>query len=75
MAAFNAIKPGDVLWDCHMVKMGNTTMSRMACFQVKVISVDLDKRCAMCSWNYNPTQRWSEGRLKRLRRSPIKETK
>jgi hypothetical protein len=70
MVAFSKIKPGDVLWDCHREKMGNTTASRMGSWRVNVISIDPDKRTAVASWNGNRAMVYSERQLKRLRRSP-----
>ncbi len=41
MASFDRIKPGDVLYDVHRTKMGNTTMSRLDCWEVRVVSVEV----------------------------------
>lgn len=70
MVAFHTIKPGDRLYDCHRTKMGNTTMSRMGCWDVRVIEVD--DRGALVSWNGNAPERWGIFRLTKLRRSPAK---
>lgn len=75
MAAFSKIQPGNILWDCRRQKMGNTTMSRMACWAVQVFEVDQEKRRALCSWNSNKAEWWSERRLQGLRRTPIKEAR
>lgn len=72
MASFNKIKVGDVLWDCRRQAMGNTTMGRMANWTVKVLELDPEKRKARCSWNGNAPDWWSEWRLSRLRRTPVK---
>ncbi len=40
MVAYNSIKVGDTLYDCRKVKMGNTTMTRMSCWSVKIIELD-----------------------------------
>jgi hypothetical protein len=72
MVAFNSIKAGDVLYDCHKQKMGNTTMTRMATFSVKVIEIDAAKRKALCSWNGNKPNWYSERDIKALRRTPKK---
>jgi hypothetical protein len=69
MASFDRIKPGDILWDVHREKMGNTTMSRQGCWRVEVVSVDREKRTAVVRWNSNPQQIYSEYSLGRLRRS------
>lgn len=65
---FDSINAGDVLYDCHRQKMGNTNMSQLGTWQVRVIEVDAEKRRALCSWNTNPATWWSEKRLSRLRR-------
>lgn len=69
MASFDRIKPGDVLYDVHREKMGNTTMSRLGCWEVRVISVDQEKRTAECSWNGNRPRTYYEANINRLRRS------
>ncbi len=73
MASFDSIKVGDILYDCHRTKMGNTTMSRMGTWDVKVIELDVERRRALCSWNGNKADWWYEGRLSKLRRSPPKK--
>jgi hypothetical protein len=72
LVAFSKILPGDVLWDCHRTKMGNTSLKQMSCWKVHVISTDEVTGSAMCSWNGNTPTRWSESRLKKLRRTPVK---
>lgn len=72
MVAFNTIKPGDILWDCHREKMGNTTMTRMGSWQVRIIEVYPEKRAALASWNGNKPELFPEYRLKRLRRTEWK---
>jgi len=69
VASFDRIKPGDVLYDVHRQRMGNTTMSRLACFTVEVVSVDRVGRTAECRWNSNPPRTYFEHSIKRLRRS------
>jgi len=73
MASFDRIKAGDILYDVHREKMGNTTMSRLGCWDVLVVSVDHEKRTAMCRWNYNAPRLYTERSIKRLRRSKPKE--
>jgi len=72
MVAFSTVKVGDTLYDCHRQKMGNTTVSRMATWTVKVLEVEDELRRALCSWNGNRATWWSERKLKSLRRSPAK---
>lgn len=75
MVAFSTVKAGDVLYDCRRQKMGNTTMGRMATWTVRVLSVDPDKRTALCSWNGNRENTWHEWQLKSLRRSKPNSTR
>lgn len=71
MVAFASIKPDDVLWDCHRVRMGNTTMRRMACWKVRILSINEADRSAIVSWNGNPPCRYKERDLKKLRRTKV----
>lgn len=71
MVAFNAIKPGDTLWDCHRHQMGNTTIRAMGCWRVIVKEIDAEKRMAFVSWNGNAPQWKGERYLRKLRRTKI----
>lgn len=66
------VKAGDLLWDSHREKMGNTTLSRMGSWPVRVVSIDHVKNTAQCAWNYNPAATWSRRRVEKLRRRPAK---
>jgi hypothetical protein len=63
---FEKIKAGDVLYDVHSYRMGNTTLRSLGCWEVRVISVDPQLRNAVVSWNSNRPETWSERRLKKL---------
>jgi hypothetical protein len=65
-----SLKPGDIVYDCHRQKMGNTTMSRMAVFRAKIISVDVEHEKAVVSWNGNSPTNMYGGQIRRLRKSP-----
>lgn len=69
MVAFNTIKAGDILWDCHRTRMGNTSMARMGCWQVRVVEVYPDTKTACVSWSGNPTKIYRERDLGKLRRT------
>lgn len=69
MAVFERVKAGDVLYDVHREKMGNTTMSRLGCWVVRVLSVDYEKKTARISWNDNPVREVTWRYFKTLRRS------
>lgn len=72
MPKFETIKPGDVLWDYHKQRMGNTTMTEYGNWRVLVKEVDVENRKALVSWNGNiPTWKY-ESYLKKLRRTPGK---
>lgn len=64
------IKAGTTLIDEHRHKMGNTTMSRLGEWPVLIVSVDLENRTAVVSWNHNRKQVYTERQLARLRAFP-----
>jgi len=70
MAKITSIQEGDVLFDCHTYRMGNTTMRAMGCWDVVIKSIDLLKKTARVSWNGNPEQTYYEHNIERLRRHP-----
>lgn len=72
MAAFDAIKAGDVLYDVGTVRMGNTSMRSIVVWRVTIKEIDRERRIALASWNGNTAKWWTEARLKKLRRSPPK---
>ena len=57
------------VWRVGRVKMGNTTMSRDACWPVYVKQVDEEKRMVLASWNGNPPQWWGEQNWKKWRKT------
>lgn len=71
------VKVGDELYDVHREKMGNTKMSRLGCWRVRVISIE-DRstttgrtyRAWTVSWNGNPPRVYYREQIARLRRSP-----
>lgn len=68
---FEKIEPGMTLYDRHRERMGNTTMTRMGEWPVKIISVDTERRTAQVSWNGNRAETWRENRLRRLYRTKM----
>lgn len=50
---FEKIQPGMVLLDIRTEQAGNTTMRRIGVWDVRVISVNAEKRTAVVSWNGN----------------------
>ena len=71
MVAFSRIKPGETLYDCHMTRMGNTSMRRMGTWLVKVLEVYPEKQTALVSWNGNRAEVWGLSRMQKLRRNPL----
>lgn len=69
MPKFDTIKPGDILYDVHSYRMGNTKMRAQGCWEVRVIEVDAERRRALVSWNGN-TPDWRPWfKLEKYRRS------
>ncbi len=69
MATFDKVRAGDVLYDVHSEKMGNTTMGRVGWWRVVVVSIDHENGEAMCHWNGNPAVRYGRMQIAKLRRS------
>jgi hypothetical protein len=67
MVAFTSVKAGDVLWEGHRTRSGQSRMSRMSWYQVQIISVHSDH--VMASWNTNPPRRYPISSVKRWRRT------
>lgn len=55
--ALSALKAGDVVYDAHKVRAGNTMMRRMGVWRVRIVEVDADGGRVLASWNGNPP-RW-----------------
>ena len=47
------LKPGDVLWDAHSYRMGNTSMRSVGVWPVRILEVDPDGKWVKVSWNEN----------------------
>jgi hypothetical protein len=63
---FEKLKPGMVLFDVGRHKMGNTTMSTVSVWEVRVIEVHQD-RSITASWNGNAPKVMREREWSRLR--------
>jgi hypothetical protein len=72
MATISKLKAGQVLWDKHKYKMGNTTMTTWGLWQVNVIEVDADGQWIFASWNGNKPKRMYSNEVKSLK---VKEPK
>jgi hypothetical protein len=66
----DTVEAGDVLYDCHRHKMGNTTASTMGCWQVRVLEVDAEHKTFKVSWNTNAATTYYRAQIAKLRRSP-----
>lgn len=73
MASIKKIKPGQILYDKHRYKQGNTTISAWGVWPVKVISVDLQSNTILASWNGNKPHTMSLRQIKRLKVNKPKE--
>ncbi len=63
MATISKLKSGQLLYSVTRVKMGNTTMSRLAVHPVKVIEIDPDGMFVLASWNSNPARKYFPGQV------------
>lgn len=70
--SFDKLKPGMRLLDIHRYRMGNTTMTKLGLWYVEVISVDTEKRTAVCRWNNNPPTTYVERKFRKLYLKPTK---
>jgi hypothetical protein len=69
MANIEKVKPGDVLYDVHSERMGNTTMRRLGWWRVYIVSVAEDGRSVMARWNGNPEKKYYRQDVARWRLS------
>lgn len=67
MATLEKIKVGDVLYDVHRTRAGNTTMTVQGIWEVYVKEVHIDEGYALCSWNGNPATKYFGHGLSKLR--------
>ena len=74
MATLNKLVVGQIVYSVQRRRMGNTTLSREAVFPVRIVSIDLEKRCVTASWNYNPPSRFGERHVNKWRlKEPAKK--
>ena len=67
MAEIKNLKEGQILWDKHKYKMGNTDISKYGLWRVRVVSIDSDCRSIQASWNGNPERTYFSRDVKRWR--------
>lgn len=67
MATLSKLAVGQTVYSVERRRMGNTTIVREAAFSVRIVSIDMEKRCVMASWNGNPPKRFSERHVTKWR--------
>lgn len=74
MATIKNIIEGQILWDYHKYRTNGGT-SKMGCWPVEVVSIDIANGKVMCKWNGNPQlTNYTERRLSRLKVRKRKES-
>jgi hypothetical protein len=61
------LQPGQIVYDVGRVKMGNTTISTVAVWNVRIVSVDVDAGTVVASWNSNPERKYYGREIRRWR--------
>ena len=59
MIKIESLKAGDVLWDCHSERAGNTMLRREGTWQCQVVEVAPDGSWALISWNGNKARAYT----------------
>ena len=59
MIKIQSLKPGDVLYDVHSERAGNTTRRREGVWECYVRAVDPNGQWVEISWNGNPERRFA----------------
>lgn len=67
---FEKLKPGQIVYDLGRHKMGNTTISTVAIWEVRIISVDAERRRVEASWNGNRPRVFYESDARKWRERP-----
>lgn len=65
MASIRRLQPNQIVWSIRRQKMGNTSLTCGALFQVYIYEVGEDY--AIASWNGNPRQRYGLREIKKWR--------
>ena len=66
---FDKLKPGMIVYDVQRYRMGNTTLRSVGVWKVRIISVDVETKTVIASWNHNRPEKyrrrvWEKWRLK-----------
>jgi hypothetical protein len=67
MAIISRLKTGQILFDKHKTRMGNTTMTRWGLWRVLVIEIDPELQWIIASWNGNKAEKMYAGRVKKFK--------
>lgn len=62
------MQPGQQVWSVQRHKMGNTTITTVSLYPVRIVSVDLKDRTVTASWNSNPQRVYREADAKKWRK-------
>ncbi len=54
------LKEDQIVYEVGRQKMGNTTISTVVVWEVRIVSVDLERRIVKARWNSNPTREYRE---------------
>ncbi|KZC33591.1 hypothetical protein [Rhodanobacter denitrificans] len=65
MATLKNLQPGQVLYTEVRRRRGHTALRETATFRVTVVSVDVEARRVLASWNGNPPKSFRETDVKR----------
>jgi hypothetical protein len=57
---FEKLQPGMTVYDVGRHKMGNTTLTTVAVWTVRVLEVDAERRRVVASWNTNAPRTFYE---------------
>ena len=64
---FEKLTPGMVVYDVHRHRLGNTTISTVGVWKVRIVSVEPETRRVVASWNGNPAKTFYFGDVTKWR--------
>lgn len=72
MATIRKLKVGQIVYDKHQYKAGNTKMKRWGVYPVVIKEIDPDFRWVIATWNGNPARKYFESSVKQWKvKEPI----
>ena len=54
--ALTSLKVGDIIYDCHRHRVGNTMSTELGIWKVRILEINLKERKVLVSWNGNTPQ-------------------